>query len=184
MSADRSPPGPALSAERLLLLDRLLAEQGIEPAPDRIPPRPRDGQPLPLSHAQQRLWFIDRLQPGQALYNIPAALRLTAPIDPGVLRAALGDVIRRHEVLRTTFPTVRGTVQQRIGPPFLPELPVVDLRALPRPAREETLRRRIDEEGKRPFDLATGPLLRATLLTLADDEHVLVVNVHHIVFDA
>jgi len=136
--------------------------------------------PPPLSFAQERLWFLDRLESG-AVYNIPLAIAIHGALDVPLLAAALTAVARRHEALRTTF--MEGA--QVIAPPesaALP-LPVVDLSALPAPARPIEARRRATEEAARRFDLAHGPLVRAALLQLGDLDRVLLLNLHHIIAD-
>ena len=143
-------------------------------------PRPRTGE-LPLSFAQERLWFLDRLQPGSAAYNIAGAVRLAGRLSVAALAAALAAIVERHEALRTTFRAGTGGPVQAIAPAAaaaLP-LPLVDLAGLP--SSEPS--RLASEEAARPFDLASGPLLRATLLRLAAEEHVLLLTLHHIVFD-
>ncbi|HEV2843869.1 MAG TPA: AMP-binding protein, partial [Thermoanaerobaculia bacterium] len=140
------------------------ADAGVPPAPPLVP-APRDGA-LPLSFAQQRLWFIDRVQPGSPLYNIAAALRAAGPLDATVLAASLGEIVRRHEALRTVFAAPLGVPEQVVQPPFAVSLPVVDLSGLSKPAREAAAVALAGEEAARPFDLAHGPLLRATLLRL------------------
>ncbi|MFY1824742.1 non-ribosomal peptide synthase/polyketide synthase [Myxococcus fulvus] len=145
-------------------------------------PSPRIGA-LPQSFAQQRLWFLDRLEPDSPLYNIPLALRLDGPLDVGALERSFETLVRRHESLRTTFHEEgQGAVQsiQAAGPVTLP---VVDLSGVSVVRREQEASRLALEEGRRPFDLGTGPLLRATLLKLGEREHVLVLVVHHIVAD-
>jgi amino acid adenylation domain-containing protein len=148
------------------------------------PPGPvlRDGE-LPLSYAQQRLWFLDQLEPGGAVYNIPAAMRLRGPLDVAALQASLNEVARRHEVLRTTFATVDGQPVQVIEAATEVRLRQIDLSAVVESEREAELQRLITQEAQRPFDLSQGPLLRVTLLRLAEDEHVLLVNMHHIISD-
>lgn len=142
----------------------------------------RDGN-LPLSFAQQRLWFHDGLLPGNAAYNIFAAVRLTGTLSVPALERALEEIIRRHESLRTTFSTVSFQLVQIIVPsPPLP-LKKIDLRPLPREEREIEARRLAMEEIRTPIDLAQGPLLRVALTTLDDQEHLLVLTMHHIVFD-
>ena len=142
---------------------------------------------LPLSFSQHRLWLIDQLDPGSPLYNIPGAVRLTGPLAPELLRRSLGEVVRRHEVLRTTFQVASGQAVQVITPEIssgsLP-LPVVDLAALSAVPREIETARLKRAEALRPFDLARGPLLRATLLRLAAEEHLVLLTFHHIVSDA
>ncbi|HEX7238619.1 MAG TPA: amino acid adenylation domain-containing protein, partial [Longimicrobiaceae bacterium] len=144
---------------------------------------PRD-RPLPLSFAQQRLWFIDQLEPGTAVYNIPTALRVRGALDAGVLRRALAEVVRRHEPLRTVFAKTDGRAVQVILPPGAAVLPEVDLRGLAPEHREALLRRLADEEAVRPFDLARGPLLRASVVRTGDDEWGVLLNMHHVVSDA
>ena len=143
------------------------------------------GAALPLSFAQERLWFLDQMQPGTALYNVPTALRLTGDLVPAALAAGLAEVVRRHEVLRTTFRLSEGEPVQAISPcaPGYPILPVVDLQSLAAARRSEVARSLVREEAARPFDLETGPLLRSRLFRLTAEEHVLVLNLHHIVTD-
>jgi len=138
---------------------------------------------LPLSFAQQRLWFIDRLEPGRALYNMPSALRFERALDVSALAAALSEVVRRHEALRTRFPSADGEPVQRIVRPAAVPLPVTDLGGLPRRDRELEARRLMAAEAMRPFDLARGSLLRTGLLRLGNAEWVLWVTMHHIVSD-
>jgi amino acid adenylation domain-containing protein len=151
-----------------------------EPALARVP---RDGA-LPLSFSQQRLWLIDQIEPGSPLYNIPGAMHLAGPLQPDLLRAALGEVVRRHEVLRTTFRGVDGQAAQVIAEPRPFQLPVVDLSGLDFAAREDEAARRMVAEARTPFNLQEGPLLRAVLLRLDAEEHVALATFHHIVSDA
>ncbi|WP_320775607.1 non-ribosomal peptide synthetase [Streptomyces sp. CRN 30] len=153
----------------------------VPAAPDTAAPVSRPEE-LPLSPAQQRLWFLDQLTPGRATYNIPYAVRLRGAVDLTALRRALGAVVARHEALRTVFPAERGRPRQEIRPPGPVELPVVDVSAAPDPPRAARLA--LAEGGERPFDLREGPLLRASVLRLGPDDHVLALVVHHIVFDA
>jgi amino acid adenylation domain-containing protein len=140
-------------------------------------------RPLPLSFAQERLWFLDRLEGGSAAYNLPAALRLTGALDAAALERSLGEIVRRHEALRTVFREADGGAVQVIVPFAGFALPVEDLSKLGGTAREAEVRRRAREHAARPFDLAEGPLLRAALLRLSREEHVLLLCIHHIVFD-
>ncbi|MGK3964938.1 amino acid adenylation domain-containing protein [Sorangium sp. So ce118] len=156
---------------------------GARPAPRPLAPAPRDAE-MPLSFAQQRLWFLDQLEPESATYNVPAALRLRGALDPRALSRAIAAVVRRHEVLRATLHAVDGRPVQRFGAaPDAWPLPLVDLAELPAPAREASLQRRASEEASRPFDLEEGPLLRASLFRLAPDEHALLITLHHIASD-
>ncbi|MEP7010069.1 MAG: amino acid adenylation domain-containing protein [Acidobacteriota bacterium] len=146
---------------------------------------PREGteRALPLSFAQQRLWFLDQLEPGSALYNIPAALRMEGPLEPRVLALALGEIVRRHETLRTVFSSAEGPPVQRVHPfrPFA--LPVLDLAGLPEVEREAAVLALCEAEAGRPFDLARDPLLRSLLLRLAPLDHVVALTTHHIASD-
>ncbi|HLL47223.1 MAG TPA: condensation domain-containing protein, partial [Longimicrobiaceae bacterium] len=130
---------------------------------------------------QQRLWLVDRLEPGSAAYNMPSALRLTGTLAVAALQAGLDELVRRHEALRTTFAEHGGAPVQVVHPPAPVPLPVVDLRGAPHPEADAV--RLAAGEALRPFDLARGPLLRCTLLRLADDDHVLLFTLHHVVSD-
>ena len=157
--------------ERRALLSELLG--GAAPA---APPRRR----APLSFGQQRLWFLNRLQPGTPLYNIPVALRM-GPTDPAVLQRVLDEVVRRHESLRTTFALEEGKPVQVVAPGMRVELPVEDLSS--RPDREAEAARRAADDAVQPFDLEEGPLFRARLLRLSPSDHVLLLCMHHVVSD-
>jgi amino acid adenylation domain-containing protein len=134
---------------------------------------------LSLSYAQQRLWFLDQLEPNSSFYNIPAAVRLRGRLDLTALEQSFREVIRRHEALRTTFAVLAGVPVQRIdtAPEF--SLAVLDLSRVD----EAEARRVAAEESQRPFDLSTGPLLRASVLRLSEQEHVLLCTMHHIISD-
>ncbi|MGB8494244.1 MAG: amino acid adenylation domain-containing protein, partial [Candidatus Acidiferrum sp.] len=147
-----------------------------------ILPVPRNGD-LALSFGQQRLWFFDQLEPGLSAYNIPAAVRLKGPLNLGALEQSLNEIVQRHESLRTTFGKVEGRPTQVIAPALTIKLPVVDLRNLPASQRDIEVRRLVTAEAQRPFDLSTGPLIRGTVLRLADEEHVGLLTMHHIVSD-
>jgi len=147
-----------------------------------IVPVPRDDE-LPLSFAQQRLWFIDRLEPGVSVYNFPAAVRLKGPLDVVALKDSLNEIVKRHEVLRTTFAIVDGRPVQVIAPLLTLALPVVDLRDLSAPDREAEVQRLARSEAQGSFDLAKGPLVRATVLRLDENEYVGLLTMHHIVSD-
>ena len=168
---DRSEPVSALSPEKRELLEILLAEEGSKL------------NAFPLSFAQQRLWFVEQLQPNTPWYNVPAAVRMTGTLHVRAMEQSLNEIMKRHETLRTTFATVEGQPVQRILPHLTLPLPVVDLEALTASERETEVQQRAREEAQRPFDLAQGPLLRATLLRLADDEHVFLLTMHHIISD-
>jgi len=187
-------------AQRELLLARLRKERsaggassGTGPsAPARPPLEPRDrsaGGGVPLSFAQQRLWFLTRLDPESPVYHVPAAVRLRGALDLAALRASLERVVERHEVLRTTFEVEGDEVRQRVAErgelPF-DVLDLTDAAAGDEPAPEtwEELWRSVDAETRRGFDLTRGPLLRALVARLGAEDHVLVLTMHHIVSDA
>ncbi|MBZ4423360.1 non-ribosomal peptide synthetase, partial [Myxococcus sp. RHSTA-1-4] len=138
---------------------------------------------LPLSFAQQRLWFLDRLEPGSAFYNVPAVVRAEGALDVGVLRRSFEELVRRHESLRTTFGSQGGRPVQLIAaePPLA--FQVRDLSATPEGDRETEALRWVEQESHQPFDLAEGPLLRMTLLKVSEQQHILVLVMHHIVSD-
>jgi amino acid adenylation domain-containing protein len=154
---------------------------GVGLAAGPIRPVPHD-RPLPLSFAQERLWFLDRLQPGNAAYNLPAALRLHGEVRPALIEAVLREIVRRHASLRTLFAVADGQPVQIVAGGDA-ALPLVDLAALPAGGREEEIRRVLAEEVSRPFDLERGPLLRALLLREGPAEHTLIFDTHHIVSD-
>ncbi|MFE9116185.1 amino acid adenylation domain-containing protein [Streptomyces sp. NPDC007172] len=147
-----------------------------------IAPVPRTG-PLPMSFSQQRLWFLSELEPDAVGYNSCFGLRLTGELDAGALRSALTGVVRRHEALRTTFDSVDGRPVQI--PHDASEVPCeqLDLSRLVDPGRQAELDRAVSRDLARPFDLRTGPLLRALLVRLAEREHILVLTLHHINHD-
>jgi amino acid adenylation domain-containing protein len=147
-----------------------------------LQPVPRDG-PLPLSYAQQRLWFLEQLEPSRAVYNLPLAWRFSGILNVSALEQSLGEMVQRHAILRTTFPSVDGHPMQVLAPDLVLPLPVVDLQAFPASVREAAVQRLATEEVQRPFDLARGPLVRATLLRMSGEDHVLLMTLHHIIFD-
>ena len=171
-------PTVAELAERVEALQR--EEQGLLAPP--IAPVPRTA-PLPLSFAQQRLWFLDQLEPNNPRYNVPHAARLKGHLQPEVLERSLQEIVRRHESLRTSFQVVGDQPVQIIDPEVTVPLVLRDLTSLPEARREEEARRLAREEAQRPFDLTIAPLMRATLLKLAEDDHVLLLNTHHIISD-
>ncbi|MDB9510445.1 amino acid adenylation domain-containing protein [Kamptonema animale CS-326] len=142
----------------------------------------REGE-LPLSFAQQRLWFLDQLQPGNPAYNIPAAVRLKGILNLEVLERSFQEIINRHEALRTTFNTVEGRPIQVITPSFTFTLSVVDLRNFHQSEREAKALQLVSEEARKPFILAKLPLIRVTLLQLAETEYILLLTIHHIIAD-
>ncbi|HEX4494454.1 MAG TPA: amino acid adenylation domain-containing protein, partial [Thermoanaerobaculia bacterium] len=154
---------------------------GGEPAPPLLAGS-LDG-PLPLSYAQERLWFLDRLEPGSAAYNMPAAFRLEGLLAEEALERAFTEIVRRHVVLRTRFVEVEGQPTQVIDPTPAFGLRKIDLAALPVAWRERELARLAREEAAGPFDLARGPLLRVGFVRLGKEDHGLLVTLHHIASD-
>ncbi|HEX6913487.1 MAG TPA: amino acid adenylation domain-containing protein, partial [Longimicrobium sp.] len=172
-----APTVAALAAR----VDELRRAGGAGQAPPLVPVG-RDGA-LPLSFAQQRLWFLDQLAPGNAAYHLPYPLRLRGALDAAALERALGELVRRHETLRTRFPTVDGDPVQVVDAPAPVHIGRFDFSARPPAEREAAARALVSAEAVKPFDLAAGPLLRCALARLADDEHVLLFTLHHIVSD-
>jgi len=172
-----------LSVEERELLAYLLDKEGIDvPQTQTIPLREHSDQ-LPLSFAQQRLWFLDQLEPNGAFYNVPQAIRISGALSVAVMEQSLNEIVRRHESLRTTFAAVDGSPVQVIAPNLKVTLPVTDLSELLEAEREAEARRLATEAAQHPFDLARGPLVRAGLLRLQAEEHVLLLNMHHIISD-
>jgi amino acid adenylation domain-containing protein len=168
-----------------LLLRHLAARRSSPAGPGGIPGR-QDGRTVfPLSLAQQRLWLLDRLRPGSAAaYNVCDGLRLAGPLSAAALGAAVGEVLRRHEVLRTTFALEGDDPVQIVGPLPAAPLPLVDLTGLAAAVRERELLRLAAAEVACPVDLARGPVSRFRLLLLAPHDHALLVTLHHVVSDA
>lgn len=137
----------------------------------------------PLSLDQEQLWFIDQLEPNSSAYNLCAAFRLTGIPHPGALEESLIEIVRRHETLRTTFAEVNGVPHQVIAPSSKITLEQVDLSQIPEAEREKRLQKLINSKGRTPFNLATGPLFRPSLLHLTQTEQVLVITWHHIITD-
>src|SRR5437763_3999511 len=165
----------ARAVEKLLGSGKTAASAGIRPVarPDH----------LPLSFARQRLWFLQQLEPSSDFYNVPLALRIGGPLNVQVLRDCGAEIVRRHEALRTTFPIRQGVPAQEIGEAAAPPIEVRDLGHLSLKEAEATAQELLSREAQRPFDLSRGPLLRLSLLRLAEDDHVLLLNMHHIIVD-
>jgi amino acid adenylation domain-containing protein len=144
---------------------------------------PRDGQRAPLSFAQQRLWFIEQLEPGAATYNIPGAVRLQGTLDLDALESVINEIVRRHETLRTRFEVEHGAPLQVIYHWEPRKLEMEDLTGLPREGREEEARKILREEAAKGFDLSQGPLMRVKVLKLEEDERLVFFNMHHIISD-
>jgi len=168
-------------AKRALLLKALREKAAPAEAPVVVPRR--EQHHFPLSFNQERLWFLDQLEPGSPVYNIPMAIRLHGQFHAAALERSLNEIIRRHGALRTVFSALDGQPIQVIAPTLQLPLPVVDLRNLSEAQREAAVQQRAAAAGRRPFDLSRGPLLRTVLLQLRETEHVLLLVMHHIVSD-
>ncbi|MFP2960203.1 amino acid adenylation domain-containing protein [Myxococcus sp. 1LA] len=162
-------------------LERPSTSTGETQAPPLV--RASRDRALPLSFAQQRLWFLAQLEPTSTVYNVPASVRLTGALNVAALAQSFDALVRRHESLRTTFRTEDGSPVQVIDSQGHARLDVMDLRAMPDAHREAEAMRLAQEAAQRPFDLEHGPLLRTALLKLSDEDHVLVLVMHHIVSD-
>ena len=145
--------------------------------------RRQGGDPPPLSFAQQRLWFLDRLEPASPFYNVATGARFPGRLDRRALERSLQEIVRRHEALRTTFELRGGEPVQVIAPDVELALELIDLHEVEAEAREARLAQVTAQEISKPFDLARGPLVRARLVRLSDEDHVLLVTMHHIVSD-
>ena len=165
-------------AKRALLL-KALREKAARTT--RGIPKRSQQTPAPVSFGQNRLWLLDQLYPGSSAYNLPCALQLRGRLDVTALSDSLNEVVRRHEILRTTFDVVNEQPMQIIAPEAALDLPVIDLEGHPEQERE--VRRLANEDAAKPFNLAVGPLVRTTLLRRGSEDHVLLLNMHHIVCD-
>jgi amino acid adenylation domain-containing protein len=172
-----------LSPEKRELMERLLREKKGAGSRQSVIPRRKVSNTVPLSFGQQRIWMLDRLMPGSAFYNETTTLRLSFRLNVPALERSINEIVRRHEVLRTTFLAVDGQPVQVIAPTLSLPLPVVDLRELQELERESEARRMAREEAGRPFSLGRGPLVRTTLLRMGEEDYVLLLTMHHIVYD-
>lgn len=168
-----------LSPEKLELLMRRLNQKRGDVSRTKITPQNRESNSLPLSFAQQRLWFLNQLEPSSLTYNLPTAVSLTGPLIVAAMERSINEIRRRHEALRTTFVVEDGQPVQVISPPVPWPLPVVDLTEVTATEQEAEVQQLVQQ----PFDLTRGPLWRTTLLRLGEEEHVLFLSMHHIVFD-
>jgi amino acid adenylation domain-containing protein len=171
LEEQRQPP----QDDRRALLARLMAKQAAGPE--------TKARTAPMSYAQQRLWLLQRITPVASLYNIANTLRIGMAVDHEALRRSLEEIVRRHEILRTTFAAADGSLTQTIEPARAVELPVIDLAGFPLEARAVEAERVAAEEYAAPFDLRVLPLFRAKLLRLADDDYVFALTMHHILCD-
>lgn len=171
---------PTIAGIARTIEDLQLSAEGLQAPPFTRVPREGD---LPVSFAQQRLWFLDQLEPNNPTYNIPDVIRINGALNIAILQRCFDEIIRRHESLRTTFKTVEGKAIQVIAPALKLEIPVIDLQEIPESSRETEALERIQKSAKQPFDLSQGPLVRATVYQLAPEEFLVLLNMHHIISD-
>lgn len=180
------PLKAVFAAPSVAQLDQTIAQLRIQGQSLNLPPIKRiapNTEKIPLSFAQERLWFLDQLEPNSATYNIPAAVRIEGKLQPTTLQKSISEIIRRHEVLRTNFVKQDGQAIQIIHPASDWQITTIDLQALSVNQRETEIRRLATAESAKPFNLATDSLIRGTLLVLSDSEHVLLLTMHHIISD-
>jgi hypothetical protein len=173
----------ALSPEERAALAATMRRRQAEARARGIPRAARTG-PAPLSFAQQRIWFLEQWEPGGFTHNGARAYRLRGRVDAAVLERALELIVERHEVLRTVYVVEAREPKQQPLEAWSVSLPIVDLASLPPAERERETERRLRELSREPFDLTTDLMLRATLFRLGPEEHVLLIRLHHIAFDA
>jgi len=177
------PLGSVFAMPSVEELARQLADAATAVSSDtRIPRAPRD-RPLPLSFPQESVWFFQRLKPDMRSYNFQATVRVRGPVDAAALERALGEIVRRHEIFRTTFPAVDGVPAQVVHEPWPVHLPVMDLSDFHGDEQTAEMQRRMGVEFRRPFHITALPLVRWTLFRLAPDEHVLLAVEQHLVHD-
>src|SRR6185369_2479661 len=173
-----------LSPQQRDLLVLLLARKKREEPATRSPVAiSRTSDHFPLSFAQQRLWFLNELQPDSAVYNLGGGVRMEGPLSVTALERALDEIVRRHESLRTTIRQIDSEPVQILNSPHKFSLSQIDLRDVPESAREGEAQSLLAHEARKPFNLEQGPLFRATLLLLSEREHILLLTMHHIVCD-
>jgi hypothetical protein len=170
-------------AKRALIELTLLKKKAASGEPKQLISRRPAGLPAPLSFYQQGLWVLNQLMPNTSLYHVPKGMRLTGELNISTLKQALDYLVARHEALRTSFTTCDGVPVQVVRELLTLDLPLFDLSTMPETAREAETRRVLVEEACRPFDLSTGPLIKACLLRLDEREHILLITMHHIVTD-
>jgi len=172
-----------LSPDRRKLLELLLKEQGVDVSQTLILPRSHDRDRFPLSYPQQRLWFLEQLQPGTALYNIPTAVHMAGNLDLPTLQRSVDALVQRHETLRTKFESEAGQPVQIISESIELPIQLIDLNQFANEKQEAEALRLAREDALCPFDLESGPLFRVTLLRLSDNEHIALLTIHHIISD-
>jgi amino acid adenylation domain-containing protein len=169
-------------AQRDMLVERLMERRMSAARRNAISPREDDG-PAVLSYAQESLWLLSQVFDDGIAYNAPGSFQLKGPLDLQLLEQALEALIERHSILRTTYRLIDGTPMQFIGPVEPVDINLIDLRGLPSDDQHAESQRILKEESRFRFDLVNGPLIRPTVIRLADDEHILMLNMYHIVTD-
>ncbi|MFY7802846.1 MAG: non-ribosomal peptide synthetase, partial [Limnoraphis robusta] len=164
-------------------LSKLTPEQKRELLKQLMQKKADKPQFFPLSFAQKRLWFLDKLQPGSSVYNLPAALHLKGSLHIDTLEKSINEIIKRHEILRTSFLEIKGEIVQSVYPVLNLNVPVIDLQEIPQTQQDIQVKNQIKQEASKPFELTQIPLLRAKLLKLSTDEYVLLFTLHHIIYD-
>ncbi len=173
----------ALSPEQRALFEKRLKQKGLNSLRKRSLSKRTASAPLILSVAQERLWFLHQWQPDIPLYNESSLLRLTGQINSAVLEYSINEIIKRHEILRTSFGVVAGQPVPIIAPALTLTLPVIDLREIPEIEQEAKAQQVVSAISSQPFDLSQAPLLRGTLLQIKDQEHEMLLTMHHIISD-
>jgi hypothetical protein len=173
----------SLSPEQRALFELRRKQKGLSQAQNQGIPRRKPAPHYPLSFDQMRLWFLYQLAPNNSAYNITGGVELTGPLNVEVLERSLNEIIRRHEILRTTFANLDEQPVQVIAPRLSIKIRLVDLSDLPPQEQTVAMPRVATEHAQVPFDLINGPLIRASLLRLAADRHILITTMHHIVTD-
>jgi amino acid adenylation domain-containing protein len=173
----------SLSPEQRALFEAKLKKRGLNVQPPDTIPRRKQQNYCRLSFDQERIWVVDQMEPGNPAYNIFSVSRLNGAIDVPLMERALNEIIRRHEVMRTTFVAIDGEPRQVIAPSLFVPLELIDLRSLPPEERQRQVALVLNEETSRPFDLAQGPLVRFGLVRVEDEEYVLHYTMHHTVTD-
>ncbi|EDX71108.1 amino acid adenylation domain protein [Coleofasciculus chthonoplastes PCC 7420] len=173
-----------LSSAKRALLEQRLKQKAVQAAFAQSIPQLRDRDSAPLSFSQARMWFLDQLEPRNAAYNRPSNIHLTGQLNVSDLEQSLNEIVRRHDILRTRFPAVNGQPTQVIMPTLTLTLPIIDLSNLPQNQRDAEVQRLAIQEAQQHFNLSQLPLINAILLRLSQEEHILLITLHHIIFDA
>jgi hypothetical protein len=173
-----------LSPAKRALLERRLGGRNGAATRQPVPAARTGGEPARASFAQERLWFLHQLDPQSAAYNVPRAIRIRGNVDLNVLQESLNKIVARHDTLRTHLALVDGSLRQIVDEHVSIELPIVDLSDLPADERARRAKDLIEHEAALPFDLSTGPVMRARVLRFAAVDHLLLVMMHNIVSDA